>query len=45
MKFTLFLFILLLALFACQDDDKVFDIEVPNDFVRAEAVPGGAMVL
>ncbi|WP_279090328.1 DUF4959 domain-containing protein [Butyricimonas virosa] len=44
MKFTLFLFILLLALFACQDDDKVFDIEVPNDFVRAEAVPGGAMV-
>ena len=44
MKHTLFLFVILLGLFACQDDDTFFDIKMPEDKIRFEPIAGGAMM-
>lgn len=40
----LYLIILLCGIFACQDDDAVFNVNLPVENIRFEARPGGAMM-
>ena len=45
MKYTLFLTIILVALFACQDDDSYFDVTPSKELIRSiTPLPGGAVI-
>lgn len=44
MKNTILICLLMFGLFACNDDDSVFSVDVPEAAFRFEAVPGGAMM-
>ncbi|WP_157237429.1 MULTISPECIES: hypothetical protein [Butyricimonas] len=45
MKYTLFLTIIFVAFFACQDDDSHFDVTPSEEMIRSVTpLPGGAIL-